>query len=30
MIIIFKIMLSTLVVCTVIIIRCAFDDNDKR
>ena len=30
MIIIFKIMLSALVVCAVIIIRCAFDDDDKK
>lgn len=30
MIIIIKVLLSAMVVCGVIILRCAFDDNDKR
>lgn len=30
MIIIIKVLLSAIVVCGVIILRCAFEDNDKR
>lgn len=30
MIIIIKVLLSAVVVCGVIILRCAFEDNDKR